>query len=387
MTLDDLARDPHPVHARLRDLEPVCRLPVLDGWLVTSHELVRRVLADPAVFTVDDPRFSTARVVGPSMLSLDGAAHRRHRRPFAVGFRRADARSAQRRLVSEVAARLVESVADRGSAEVRTEIAGPLAATVMAAVLGLPDAGSERLAQWYRAIVASVSGISAGQEPTSAGAAAFGELSAAVLAAVAGPAADVDTDAEAGSVLAPLRDDPGLTRDEIASNAAVVMFGGIETTEAITTTAVLHLLSHPGWLRAVREEPALAERAVQESLRLEPAAARVDRYAVVDTVLGGREIARGELVIASLAAANRDPAVWPDPDRYDLDRASGGDHLAFAHGPHACLAADLARWQAIAVLRELLRLPDLRLSPEHRDDPRGLVFRKPDRVDVIWETA
>ena len=378
VTLEELAADPHPVHARLRDAAPVCWLPVLDGWLVTRRDLVRQVLADPAVFTVDDPRFSTAQVVGPSMLSLDGPEHRRHRRPFVAGFRGMHTRTAQRELVASLAARLVATAGRRGRMEVRTEIAGPLATGVMASVLGLPATGADQLAGWYRAIVASVSAISAGHGPTSAGDMAFRELSSVVLATLR--AAD---EADAGSVLAAaVRSRADLTPEELVSNAAVVMFGGIETTEATTATAVLHLLSHPEWLDRARVRPDLVDRAVEESLRLEPAAARVDRYATADTVLAGQPIPRGDLVIASLAAANRDPAAWPEPERYDLDRPAGADHLAFAHGPHACLAADLARWQAVAVLTELLRRPGLGLDAELCDVPRGLVFRRPERVTV-----
>jgi cytochrome P450 len=404
VTLAELARDPHPVHARLREVAPVCWVPALDGWLVTRRDLVLQVLVDPGAFTVQDERFSTAQVVGPSMLSLDGPEHRRHRRPFVAGFRGADARTAQRALVVGLAAELVAAGERRGRLEVRTEVAGPLATGVMAAVLGLPDVGMARLAGWYQAIVGSVSGISAGHPPTDAGVAAFGELSAAVLAALDAadpplrrsctkrPPAGAST--PTGSVLAPAAREAELTPAELVSNAAVVMFGGIETTEATTATAVLHLLSDPEWLQQARERPDVVQRAVEESLRLEPAAVRVDRYATADTVLAGQPIRRRDLVIASLAAANRDPASWPDPDRYDPGRfdperhASGrstsADQLAFAHGPHACLAADLARWQAVAVLRELLRLPDLRLDPGRCDPPRGLVFRKPDRVAVTW---
>ncbi|MGB9185167.1 MAG: hypothetical protein WCB67_13985, partial [Solirubrobacteraceae bacterium] len=87
VTLDQLDRDPHPVLARLREHEPVSWLPDLDGWLVTRHDLVLAALRDPATFTVDDPGFTTARVIGPSMLSLDGPAHLRHRAPFLAPFR------------------------------------------------------------------------------------------------------------------------------------------------------------------------------------------------------------------------------------------------------------------------------------------------------------
>ena len=385
ITLEELRRDPHPVHAWLRVVAPVCWIPVLGGWLVTRRDLVLRVLTDPSVFTVDHPGFSTAKVVGPSMLSLDGLAHRRHRRPFAAAFRREIGRAVQDEFVGRSAATLVAAVRDRGAAEVRTEIARPLASGVMAAALGLGEVGRERLAQWYVDIVASVSAISSGLEPTPAGAAAFTQLRTAVIAALG----DDPTD---GISILPRVRQAGLTPEEVASNVAVVMFGGIETTEALITTAVLHLLSHPGPARRAREQDDLVDRAVTESLRLEPAATRVDRYATKPTRLAGQPIEAGELVIASLAAANRDPAVFPDPDRYDPDRYHPGgndrhrsatpQHVAFASGPHACLAADLASAQAAAVLRELLRLPGLRLDMSRSDRPRGLVFRKPERVVV-----
>src|SRR5919206_1546230 len=86
-TLEELEADPHPLLARLREAEPVSWLPALDGWLVTSRELALRAMRDADAFTVDDPRFSTGQVVGPSMLTLDGDEHARHRAPFARPFR------------------------------------------------------------------------------------------------------------------------------------------------------------------------------------------------------------------------------------------------------------------------------------------------------------
>src|SRR5262245_19424794 len=88
ITLEELERDPHPLLHRLRATEPVSWLPALDGWLVTRRDLALDVMRDDETFTVDDPRFSTSQVVGPSMLSLDGDAHARHRDPFAAPFRR-----------------------------------------------------------------------------------------------------------------------------------------------------------------------------------------------------------------------------------------------------------------------------------------------------------
>jgi cytochrome P450 len=187
-------------------------------------------------------------------------------------------------------------------------------------------------------------------------------------------------------VLAAAAATAGLTREQIIANAAVLLFGGIETTEGMIAGALLHLLERPELLEQVRERPGRLADAVEESLRLEPAAAVIDRYASEDAVLGGAEIARGELVRVSIAGANRDPEVFPDPDRFDLGRANARRHLAFAHGPHVCVGVHLARLEANAGIGVLLDgLPGVRLDPEQRSEFRGLVFRKPASLHAVWD--
>ncbi len=182
--------------------------------------------------------------------------------------------------------------------------------------------------------------------------------------------------------------DGGLSTSEVVSNAAVLMFGGIETTEGMICNAVLHLLGQPDQARQVAEDPELAADAVEESLRLEPAAAVVDRYATADLTIGPAAIRRGDLVTVSLAGANRDPGFFADPDRFDLHRANARQHLAFARGPHFCLGAQLATTEARSALTALLsQLPGLRLDPERPARPRGLVFRKPPELHVLWDAA
>jgi cytochrome P450 len=172
----------------------------------------------------------------------------------------------------------------------------------------------------------------------------------------------------------------------VVSNAAVLMFGGIETTEGMICNAVLHLLGHPDRLYEVIADEHLAVNAVEESLRLEPAAAVVDRYATADVTLGRAAIRRGDLVTVSLSGAGRDPAFFPDPDRFDVHRENARQNLAFAHGPHFCLGAHLARAEARAAILALLRrLPALRLDPAHPAAPRGVVFRKPPALRVLWD--
>ena len=388
--MTDLDGDVHPVLRRLRAREPVSWLPALGGWLVTRRDLALHVLRDSATFTVDDPRFSTARVIGPSMLSLDGTEHRRHRDPFAEAFRMSEIEGRLPGFTEATAERLVRGFAAEGRAELRRGLAGPLAVAVVAEVLGLGETDPAQILSWYDDIVGAVSAL-AGQpgpagrsDPRDEGRAgrgggpeAFRMLSQRLQGVIT---ADNGT-----SLLATAARNRALGPGEVVSNAAVAMFGGIETTEGMICNAALHLLSQPAGLAEVTADPGLRAGAVEESLRLEPAAAVVDRYATADAELGGAAIRRGDLVTVSLSGAGRDPAFFPDPDRFDPHRRNAAQHLAFAHGPHFCLGAHLARLETTTALRALLRLPGLRLDLAFSHAPRGVVFRKPPALHAAWD--
>jgi len=382
VTLEQLEQDPHPTLARLREHEPVSWLPALDGWLVTRHDLALTVMRDAAAYTVEDPRFSTARVVGPSMLSLDGDEHAVHRAPFAAPFRPLAVREWFAGAARAEADRLVDAFEHAGRAELRRAYAGPLAASIMARALGLEQSEVGAMLRWYDAIVAAVTDVTAGREIPAAGAEAFGALKRRLEDAIRdrGPADSLLAAAAAGE---------GLRTDQVVSNAAVLLFGGIETTEGMIANALLYLLENPEALRTARQDPGALDAAIEESLRLEPAAAVIDRYATADAGLAHARIAGGDLVRVSISAANRDPAVFADPDRFDPGRFGRGasrGHLAFAHGPHVCLGVHLARLEARSALDVILRrLPTLALDPSRPSRIRGLVFRKPPTLHAVWE--
>ena len=378
--VDELDGDPHRLLARLRAQAPVGWLPALGGWLVTGYAAATEVLLDPATFTVDDPRFTTARVTGPSMLSLDGAEHSRHRAPFAHGLRSAETARRLGDFTRAEASRLVEAIKPAGAAELRQVFAGPLAAAVMAEALGLAAVGIAPavVLAWYREIVTAVAELApsaaAGQTESVA---SFGELAAGLRAAIASGQAPLLSQAARNGTL---------SDDEVVSNAAVALFGGIETTEGMICNAVFCLGSQPGAFQIVAEDLDLVPGAVEESLRMEPAAAVVDRYATREVEVAGVAIARRDLVRVSITAANRDPAAFADPDRFDLWRPDATRHLAFARGPHFCIGAHLARLETVtAVVTLVSRLPSLRLDPDHPAQVRGLVFRKPADLRVRWD--
>jgi cytochrome P450 len=401
VSIAQLTADPHPVLARLRAAEPASWLPALGGWLVTRRDLAEEVLRDAGGFTVDDPRFTTARVVGPSMLSLDGPEHRRHRDPFARALRRGDVSAGLASFASGEAARLVAGLAPKGAAELRRGLAGPLAVAVMGEVLGLRDTDPAVLLSWYDAIVAGVSALTAaaGAAAGEAAGAAVPQAASDAFDALRGSLAAAISIPQASSLLAVAARTSGLSVEEVVSNAAVMLFGGIETTEGMICNAILHLLGGAGGeggegqsaaggageFGELAAERSLISNAIDESLRLEPAAAVVDRYATADVRLGPAEIRRGGLVVVSLAGANRDPAFFPEPDRFDIRRPNARQNLGFALGSHFCVGAQLARLETQAAITALLdQLPGLRLDPDQLSSPRGLVFRKPAALHVRW---
>ncbi|MGH3373607.1 MAG: cytochrome P450, partial [Actinoallomurus sp.] len=314
---------------------------------------------------------------GPSMLSLDGPSHTRHRDPFARTFRPAETRARFTAFVQAEVDRRVTALEPAGRAELRAELAGPLAVAVVAEALGLGDTDATTIRSWYEELVSAVSAITAGQPATTPR--AYSLLRSRVEEAI--------KDDRPSSLLAEVAGRPeGLTTAEVVADTAVLMFGGIDTTEGMITNAAAHLLGHPGRFALVQAEPALLTGAIEESVRLEPAASVIDRYAVRDVRLGDAAIRTGDLVRVSIAGANRDPDVFADPDRYDIRREGADRHLSFARGPHFCFGAHLARLETFTALNALLRLEDLRLdgAPD-RAAPRGLVFRKPGEVRVRWD--
>lgn len=382
ITLADLEGNVHPVLHRLRASEPVSWLPALKAWFVTRRDLAIEVMRDAKTFTVDHPGFSTAQVVGPSMLSLDGDEHLRHRGPFEHPFRRKAVKARFNSAVAYHVEKLLDSFAANGQAELRRDYAGPLAVEIMVAALGLENVSVAAVLGWYDTIVDAVTRVTAGEPVSREGRDAFAALRDNLLPAL-------KRESEASLLAAASNMAGGLTEDEIVSNAAVLLFGGIETTEGMIANALYFLLTNPRVLNKVRANLSLLPDVVEETLRLEPAASVVDRYAVRDVQLGTASIKEGELVRVSLAGANRDPDTFDNPDLFDPFRPSLRSHVTFAQGPHVCLGLHLARLEAHYALEQALtRLPNLWLAPTDEAalaaQPRGLVFRKPQALHVMW---
>lgn len=383
VSLDNLDADLHLTAARLRPTEPVSWVPAIGGWLVVGHAEATDVLRDAATFTVDDPRFSTGQVLGPSMLSTDAAEHDRHRRPFLPSFSRGALRDGQAEIVDDVLHNLLDAHASATSLALRTELARPLATETIARVLGL-GVDAATVAGWYDEFAGSVTAISDGA--TAQAASHWESPSRRTLQnAVDAATKEVPAPSRARVIAEASQAANQLNGQEFASNIGVVLFGAIETSEGMNASALWHLLTVPGLADKAADDPTVIASIVDESLRLEPAAAVVDRYATADAQIGGADIAEGDFVQVSLAGANRDPSVFADPDRFDPTRSDRSRHLSFVVGPHACIGAHLARHQTQALLTGVIdRFPGLQLTSPELDEPTGRIFRKPGPLRATW---
>lgn len=367
----------HAVLAGLRLRTPVARIESAQGWLVTSHDLAGRIMRDAELFTVADPRFSTTRVIGPSMVSRDGPHHLRQREPFAEQLRPRNVQDHAAAVTAATADALLASLRSRGAAEIRHEFAGPVVGAATVSILGLTEVPPATLMAWCTAIDQEVENLTLGAPARARTTVALQALRACVARALDHPQGD--------SILQAVAADSDLDREELLANAVFLALASINP-EATILNTVFHLLQDPDQLELVRDDPDLLRGAIAESQRLEPATAFVDRYATADVTLAECKIRRGDLVRVSIAGANRDPAVFADPDRFDSRRGNLASQLTFATGPHMCVGIRLGRLEATIALERLLReLPGLRADPRYREQPEGLIFRKPGALHALWD--
>jgi cytochrome P450 len=385
--------------AQMRAEDPVFCQPGIDGttliWFVTRHDDVVAVLLDDERF-VRDPSlaFTTEEIAASTgglpeafafieqhMLNRDGADHRRLRRLVTKAFTPRMVEGLRPR-IEEIAGELIDAVETRGEMDLVEDYAFPLPITVIAELLGIPAADRDRFRSWSNAIVTPALGPGALAE--------FGSLMSGFVAYLhelfdrrrAEPADDLVT-----ALLEVQDGGDALSEQELFSMVVLLIVAGHETTVNLIGNAVLALLEHPEQLAELRLDPGRIPGAVEECLRYDgPVERALNRWAAVDVELGGHTIRRGDIVIAILGAADRDPARFPDPDRFDLDREHG-KHVAFGRGSHYCLGAPLARLEGEVALATLLRrLPELRLAAP-RDELRWRptpLFRSLAALPVAW---
>ena len=389
----DVRRDPYPTWRRLRERAPLVRVRLLGAWAAGRYADVERILRDRC-FSTDRsgvPMIGAMRravrgapdlenLFDHNLLMIDGARHARLRGRVSRAFtpRRVEQlRSRVESLVEE----LLERSAARGEMDVVRDLARPLPATVIAELLGLPNELRDHFEGWSSDLaelldpLSGHDGIEPPKQATAAVASCFREL-------LAERRREPRDDLLSAMIAVEAEGDEPLSESELVALCTLLVAAGAETTVNLIGSAAVLLLRHPGERKRLQDDLSLLPSAIEECLRFEPPVQLTDRAVVERCELGGVQLEPGEIVVAVIAAANRDPERFPEPERFDVAR-TGERHLSFGLGGHHCLGAALARLEAESALGGLLRrFPDFSGDPEPSDWRRSAVLRGPTAVPI-----
>jgi cytochrome P450 len=373
--------DPYPTYHRLRAEDPVHHSP-LGFWVLTRYEDVSAVLRDPrfikeplaalvaARFGVEVPRG-----VGLSMLDRDPPDHTRLRSLVGTAFTPRVVEGLRPR-IQQIVDGLITHAQALGSMDVIEEFAYPIPVNVICELLGVPVADHERFKGWSLDIARGLDSIylPADSEVPRRSAASRHAISDYFRDLIARRRAAPRGDLLSALIAAEEAGDK-LNEEELLATCILILIAGHETTVNLIGNGVLALLRNPDELRRLRATPGLITSAVEELLRYDGPVQRTARVASAEATIGGRTIARGEMVMPFIGAADRDPAQFPDPDRLDLTRGDNR-HIAFGWGIHFCLGAPLARLEGqIAIDALVRRLPRLELVDDKAEYRQSLTLR------------
>ena len=395
LTSHEFAQNPYPTYHLLRREAPIYWSDLWGCWILTRYRDIVSTLQNPRRFSsvgrltaamelpqdVREQVRPLVRHYSQGLINVDPPDHTRLRQlvhkaflPGTVG--------AMAGYVEGIVERLIEEVQPRGKMDIIRDFAYPLPVTVIARLMGVPPADHGKLKRWSGKIVEFMATPKPAPEVLMSSQDALLALQDYFRSTFRRRRVEPRDDLISALVAA---EEAGerLTEEELISTCVTLLIGGHETTTYLISSGVLALIQHPEQLRKLRANPDGARMAVEEMLRYEGPFQRNRRLATEAVELDGHLIQKGQLLVQMLGAANRDPAVFPNPDSFDIERHPNR-HVSFGHGPHFCIGAPLARLEApIAINALLRRLPNLELATDELAW-KNTVFRGLERLPVTF---
>jgi hypothetical protein len=367
----EVLANPYPLFHRLRTEDPVHWDPFLHTWIVTRYVDVLEVLHTFSAERTHTPEklkamglehmSPIARLMVKQMLFMDPPAHTRLRSLASQAFSPARV-EVLRGHIREIINRLLDEVQNQGRMDVIKDLGEPLPCTVTAEMLGVPLSDQHQLKAWSADFAEMLGNFQHNPEHAPRMLRTVNEMTVYFHDAIR-QLRDHPREGLIHSLMMAEVDGDRLTDEEVVATSIVTMVGGLETTTNLIGNGVLTLLRNPEVLKRLREDLSLIPSAVEEMLRYESPSQHTGRLAPTDVELGGKRIRKGQAVMAVMAAANRDPERFPDPDRFDITRKDNR-HLAFGYAAHFCFGAALARVEGQEAFEAIVRrLPGLQLEP------------------------
>ena len=367
----EVLANPYPLYRKLRSEDPVHWDRFLHTWVVTRYPDVLNVLHSFSADRTPTPEQLTAmglsglnaiaKVMVKQMLFMDAPAHTRLRGLASVAFTPQKVRVLKGH-IQEIADNLLDRVQARGQMDIIADFAAPLPAIVTAEMLGVPTEDHSDLKKWSADFAEMLGNFQHNPDRIPRVLESTNNLTNYFRDAIA-KMREHPREGLIHSFMTAEMDGDRLSEEEIIANCVVTMVGGQETTTNLIGNGLLTLLRNPAQLARLRDDPNLISSGVEELLRYESPSQHTGRIAREDVEIGGKQIRKGQAVMAIMAAANRDPERFPQPDELILDRADN-KHLAFGWSSHFCFGAPLARMEGqIAFETILRRLPNLEVVP------------------------
>ncbi|MCX4817563.1 cytochrome P450 [Streptomyces sp. NBC_01239] len=361
------------------------------AWIATGYAVVSSATGNPGLSSVRYPDLDAvseelrppAQVLSRQMLYNDAPDHPRLRGLISKAFAPRSVETLRAR-ISEAVDEIIAQAAPTGRMDIVADLARPLPMAIICDLLDVPEKDRPALTAWSEPVAEAIGNSRLDADRNHEASQSMADMLAyfrELLTSSRTPAAP-DT---LRPLVAAQAENSDQDFDELLANCALLPIAGHETTTHFIGNAALALLQHPDAADQLRKRPDLIPAAVEELLRYDAPVQLMLRRARHDLDLAGRSIAEGQTVLLVCGAANRDPAVFPDPHVLDFERP-GGRHMAFGHGPHFCLGAALARLEGTVVLEALLtRLPDLLLdNTEPPKRQRSVDFRGLARLDAAF---
>jgi cytochrome P450 len=390
--------DPYPTLREMRQTTRAFHSSALDHWVVTNYADVRHILKTTSSFSALNSLQPLAELcphaasllkqggyaVTPALTNLDPPGHARQHRLVNAAFtpRRI---AALEPFVRDLARRFLDEHFRNGSADIVADLAWAFPALVLFQVLGLPESDLERVKRGARHRGTVIYGRPSEDEQVEAASelASFWRYAAALVEArTESPGDDfVSVLTQAGEA-----DGDALSREETVSIMLQMLFAGHETTTKLMANSFRRLLEDRASWEAICRDPGLIPNAIEEVLRFDGSVIAWRHKTKEPVEIGEARLPKDAKLLLLLASANRDPAVFADPDRFDIRRPNARDHLSFGVGVHNCLGAPLARLEARIVLEEVSRrLPSLRLTQNAKlKFPASISMRGPIWLPVAW---
>lgn len=382
VTYQELLDDPYPAFNRMRELAPAVLVEAANLVLVTRFDDIVTIERDPATYSADNPGSLVNKVMGPTFMRKDGAAHAAGRAAVAQAFQPRTVKEHWGPTFEAICERLIGELAGAGEADLYAALAAPMASLCLLEMIGFRDVTWETLALWSQSLIDGAGNYAGDPEIDSKATEASAGVDAAIDAVL-----DHHRAHKSPAILSCMvHAEPPMPLEEIRANIKVIIGGGLNEPRDAILTLILALLSDPAQKARVLAEPELWATACEEAVRWISPIGMYPRRVARATELSGVVLPEGLQIGLCVGAANRDARRFAAPDRFDISRPKQS-HLAFGSGPHFCAGAWVSRMTVgkIAVPMAFARLANLRLREDAPPAVRGWVFRGPVSLPVHWD--